>query len=214
MQNLHHHFQYQALPWTNRSEWNYQSLVTNNLNPAKPLMKTSRPQTKSEKNFISTNTNHEEPSIDLTQENCDSASTGFFKTQVIKQTTLLIGSFLCYWSTAVRTFPGVTIGTIKLKLSQCNLFKLSSKIICYLPFRDSASFVDLLCYLRFVFVILSCLFIAALWPPAGKGFLPLGSLICDVFLCFFLFPCGVLGQVWYLIVSTPDFCFLTYFGKL
>ena len=29
--------------------------------------------------------------------------------------------------------------------------------------------MDHLCYLCFLFVMLSCLFIAALWPPAGKG---------------------------------------------
>ena len=27
---------------------------------------------------------------------------------------------------------------------------------------------------------------------------------------FVTFPCGVLGQVWYLIVSIPDLCHLTY----
>ena len=27
----------------------------------------------------------------------------------------------------------------------------------------------------------------------------------------FGFPIGILGQVWYLIVSTPDLCTLTYF---
>ena len=31
-----------------------------------------------------------------------------------------------------------------------------------------------------------------------KG-LPLGFLVCDVFLCFVTFLCGILGQVWYLI---------------
>ena len=34
---------------------------------------------------------------------------------------------------------------------------------------------------------------------------------CVCFLCiFFTFPFGVLGQVWYLIVSIPDLCFLSY----
>ena len=28
---------------------------------------------------------------------------------------------------------------------------------------------------------------------------------------FFTFPFGILGQVWYLIVSIPDLCTLTYF---
>ena len=33
-----------------------------------------------------------------------------------------------------------------------------------------------------------------------------------MFSCVFVtFPCGVLGQVWYLIVSIPDLCLLTYF---
>ena len=53
--------------------------------------------------------------------------------------------------------------------------------------------------------MLSCLLIAALWSPAGKG-VAFGSLVCDDSLCFVTFPCGVLGQVWYLIVSIPDLC--------
>ena len=40
-----------------------------------------------------------------------------------------------------------------------------------LTVEGSASFMDPICYLCFVFVfvILSCLFVAALWSPAGKG---------------------------------------------
>ena len=38
--------------------------------------------------------------------------------------------------------------------------------------------------------------------------------MCDVFLCFCNFPCGVLGQVWYLIVLIADLCLLTYFHRL
>ena len=48
------------------------------------------------------------------------------------------------------------------------------------------------------------------WSPAGKG-LTSGSPVCDVLLCFVTFPCSVLGQVWYLIVSIPDICYLPYF---
>ena len=63
-------------------------------------------------------------------------------------------------------------------------------------------------YLCFVFVMLSCLIIAALWSPAGHG---LASwLSCDVFCLFVTFPCSVLGQVLYLIVSILDLCLLTY----
>ena len=32
-----------------------------------------------------------------------------------------------------------------------------------------------------------------------------------VLLCFVPIPCGGLGQVWYLIISIPDICLLTYF---
>ena len=31
-----------------------------------------------------------------------------------------------------------------------------------------------------------------------------GSLVCDVFLCYVTFPCGVPRQEWYLIVSIPS----------
>ena len=48
------------------------------------------------------------------------------------------------------------------------------------------------------------LLIAVLWSPAGKG---LSSwLLFVMFLVFFTFPCGILGQVWYFIVSFPDLC--------
>ena len=42
-----------------------------------------------------------------------------------------------------------------------------------------------------------------------------GSLVCDVVLALFVtFQYSVLGQVWFLIVSIPDFCFLSFFGDL
>ena len=31
---------------------------------------------------------------------------------------------------------------------------------------------------------------------------------------FVIFPCGILSQVWYLIVSIPDLCRLSYYEKL
>ena len=53
------------------------------------------------------------------------------------------------------------------------------------------------------------LFIAALWSPAVKG---LTSWLSFVMLnsVFVIFPCRILGQVWYLIVSIPDLCQLSY----
>ena len=62
--------------------------------------------------------------------------------------------------------------------------------------------------------MLSRLFIAALWPPAGKGRTVLMALVGDVYCIFVTFPCGILGQVWYLIVSFPYLCRLSYFIKL
>ena len=55
------------------------------------------------------------------------------------------------------------------------------------------------------------LFIAALWSPAGKG-ADLLPLVRDGYCIFVTFPCGILGQVWYLIVSYPDLCHLSYFN--
>ena len=43
-----------------------------------------------------------------------------------------------------------------------------------------------LCFV-FVFVILACLFLAALWSPVGKG-LSFSSLVCGIFLVFWHFP--------------------------
>ena len=53
------------------------------------------------------------------------------------------------------------------------------------------------------------LFIAALWSPAGKGLT--SWLLFVMFNCVFVtFPCGILGQVWYLIVSILDLGRLSY----
>ena len=59
----------------------------------------------------------------------------------------------------------------------------------------------------------SRLFIAALCSPEGKGADPL-ALVCDVYSDFVAFRFGILGQVWYLIVSIPNPCCLSYFYKI
>ena len=65
--------------------------------------------------------------------------------------------------------------------------------------------MDHLCYLCLVFFMLSRLFIAAVWSPAGKGLT--SCLLFVMFNCVFVtFLCGILGQVLYLIVSFPDLC--------
>ena len=61
-----------------------------------------------------------------------------------------------------------------------------------------------------VFAMISRLFIAALWSPVRKGLTSLLLFVmsnCD----FVTFPCGILGQVWYLIILIPDLCRLSYF---
>ena len=72
--------------------------------------------------------------------------------------------------------------------------------------------MDLLCFCSVLCLLClcACLFICALWSPAGKGLTSWLSFVvpnCE-------FPIGILGQVWYLIVSIPDFCTLTYFKDL
>ena len=62
--------------------------------------------------------------------------------------------------------------------------------------------MDHLCYLCLVLVMLSRLFIAVFWSTAEKPVM----LNC----VFVTFQCGILGQVWYLIVSIPDLCHLSY----
>ena len=72
--------------------------------------------------------------------------------------------------------------------------------------------MDHLCYLCLVYVMLSRLFIAALWSPVGKG-LTSWLLFVMLYCVFVTFPCSILGQVWYLIVSIPDLCRLSYFYR-
>ena len=71
--------------------------------------------------------------------------------------------------------------------------------------------MDHLCYLCLVFAILSRLFFAVVWSPAGKGGLTSWLLFvmsnCD----FVTFLCSILGQVWYLIVLIPNLCHLSFF---
>ena len=73
--------------------------------------------------------------------------------------------------------------------------------------------MDHLCYLCLVFVMLSCLFIAAWWSPAGKGLTTWLLFVMYNNCVFVTFQCGILGQMWYLIVSIPDLCQLSYLTR-
>ena len=73
--------------------------------------------------------------------------------------------------------------------------------------------MDHLFYLCLVFVILSLLFIVALWSPAVKeltSWLLFVMSNCD----FVTLPCGIRGHVWYLIVLIPDLCRISYFVQI
>ena len=52
-------------------------------------------------------------------------------------------------------------------------------------------------------------FLVTCWERAD-----LLALVCGVLLLVCHFSIGILGQVWYLIVSIPDLCTLTYFYNL
>ena len=83
------------------------------------------------------------------------------------------------------------------------MFKPSSNFLTY---RSKAKHF---CYLCFVLVMLSCLFLAALLSPAGKG---LTSWLSCVWCLMCSCVLSLSHQVWYLIVLISDLCLLPYFG--
>ena len=107
-----------------------------------------------------------------------------------------------------RDYFGST-SELRVRLAPLNRCKPSSKIF-YWPFQGGTSFVDLLCFcsvLCLLCFVRVCLYVLR-GHLLGKGW-PLGSrLWCLLWVCHF--PIGILGQVWYLIVSIPDLCNLTY----
>ena len=128
------------------------------------------------------------------------------------------GKGLASWLSCVLcfvTFPNVSWSTSEsmVRLAPWNWFKPSSKIF-YWPFQGGTSFVDLLCFcsvLCLLCFVRVCLYVLC-GHLLGKGW-PLGSrLWCLLWVCHF--PIGILGQVWFLIVSIPDLCTITYFYTL
>ena len=66
--------------------------------------------------------------------------------------------------------------------------------------------MDHLCYDCHVFASVHCCLVVTCWERAD-----ILALVGDVSSVFVTFPCGILGQVWYLIVSIPDLCHLSYY---
>ena len=58
----------------------------------------------------------------------------------------------------------------------------------------------------YAFVSFHCCLVVTCWERAD-----LLALVGDVYCIFVTLPYGILGQVWYLIVSFPDVCCLSYF---
>ena len=112
------------------------------------------------------------------------------------------------WQLCFVTFPNLFWSTseIRARFAPWNWFKPSSKIFFW-PFQGGTFFVDILFYFCLVFAIPLCL---CLYVPCGHMLgkdWPLGyRLWCLLYICHF--PTGILGQVWYLIVSIPDICTL------
>ena len=59
------------------------------------------------------------------------------------------------------------------------------------------------------FASVHCCLVVTCWERAD-----LLILVGDVYCIFITFPCGILDQVWYLIVSFPDLCTLSYFKNI
>ena len=92
-----------------------------------------------------------------------------------------------------------------MRLAPSNLFKPSSKIF-FLLTVPRRCFFCMFCACHAVLAVHYSLVVTC-WERAN-----LLALLCVMFSCVFVtFPCGVLGQVWYLIVLIPDFCLLPYF---
>ena len=53
---------------------------------------------------------------------------------------------------------------------------------------------------------MTCCLVVTCWKRAD-----LLALVCDVYCVFVTYSYGIRGQVWYLIVSIPDLCWLSYF---
>ena len=114
----------------------------------------------------------------------------------------------------MKAIPHVSSSTSELRV----------RLVAKIMFMPSSNFltgrckVVLLLWILFL-ICVSCLslsvsycLVCSLQPCdhlLGKGW-PLGFLVYDVFLCFVTLPYGVLGQVWYLILSIPELCVLPY----
>ena len=57
------------------------------------------------------------------------------------------------------------------------------------------------------FASVHCCLVVTCWERADRL-----ALVCDVDCVFVTFSCGILSQVWFLIVLIPDLCHLSHFA--
>ena len=101
-----------------------------------------------------------------------------------------------------------SLSELRVRLVPWNWFKLSNKIL-YCPFQGGTSFEDILWVVFYlVFVMPLCASVPCghlLGKGLGKGWPLVSCLWCE----FVTFP--LVSWVWYLILSIPGLCTLTYF---
>ena len=106
---------------------------------------------------------------------------------------------------------GVFSNTTSLMTSVCMLYvgAMAASSHKYVPrryfFSGSFMFFSVLCLLR----LCASVYMSLVVTCRERAYLY--ALVCGVQLWVCHFPIGTLGQVWYLIVSIPDLCTLTYF---
>ena len=102
------------------------------------------------------------------------------------------------------------LSELRVRLVPGNWFKPSSKIfLLTVPTRQyffCGSFVVFVSCVSHAFTSVHCCLVVTCWVRAD-----LLALVGDVYCIFVTFSCGILGQVWYSIVSFPDLCRLSYF---
>ena len=91
-----------------------------------------------------------------------------------------------------------------MRLKYFNIFTDCSKAVLLLRI-----ICVLLSCVSHAFATVYCCLVVTRWERAD-----LLALVGDVYCIFVTSPFGILGQVWYLIVSFPDLCFLSHFKRM
>ena len=121
--------------------------------------------------------------------------------------------YLLCWVRGLSCKPNICVSwstsELRVRLAPRIQFKSGSKLFLltvprrYFFCRSFVLFISCVCH---AFASVHCYLVVICWERAD-----LLALVCDVYCVFVTFPCGILGQVWYLIVSFPDLCRLSYF---